>query len=378
MLALLLWLFVFCAAYSYFIYPAILLVAPRRQFSATRAQPPRIARVSIIVAARNESAKIAAKLENTIAARHDGVELEVLVASDASDDGMDDIVRTFEARGVRLVRAAERKGKEHAQGLAIAASTGDIIIFTDAGTVLPEDAVLNVVRAFADASVGAVSSVDRFISDDGVVHGEGLYVKYEMWLRDREAQFYSLVGLSGSFFAARREVCKDWDTQVPSDFGTALNCARSGLRAISDRSVIGLYKNIADPSKEYQRKVRTVTRGMMGLRRRKEVLNPFRFGRFAFQVFSHKVMRWAVPWFLLGALICNVLLALDSVFYRWLLLLQVAFYLSPLLGRFIPALMSIAPVRLCAFFVEVNAAIAQATMRVLQGRTMLTWEPSKR
>ncbi len=378
MLAVLLWLCVFLAAYSYFIYPAILLVAPRRHNSAARARDERITRVSIIVAARNESAKIAAKLENTLAVRHDGVELEVIVASDASDDGMDELVRKFESRGVRLVRAPERKGKEHAQGLAIAASTGEVIIFTDAGTVLPEDAVLNVVRAFADTSVGAVSSVDKFISDDGVVHGEGLYVKYEMWLRDREAAFFSLVGLSGSFFAARREVCRDWDTHVPSDFGTALNCARSGLRAVSDRSVVGLYKNISDPAKEYQRKVRTVTRGMMGLKRRREVLNPFRFGRFAFSVFSHKVMRWAVPWFLLGALICNLILAVDSVFYRWLLVAQVAFYLSPLLGRSIPALMRIAPVRLCAFFVEVNVAIAQATMRVIEGRTMLTWEPSKR
>jgi glycosyltransferase involved in cell wall biosynthesis len=379
MLEFVFWICVIGAAYSYFLYPAILLLAPRRRSPPAPPASPAAAqpRIAVIIASRNESAKIAQKLDNTLALDKAGTEVEVIVASDASDDGMDDIVRSYAQRGVRLVRAAERKGKEHAQGLAIAATSADILIFTDTGTILPPEAVGNLVRIFQDPFIGAVSSVDRFISPDGTLHGEGLYVRYEMWLRDQEARFYSLVGLSGSFFAARRTVCADWDTGVPSDFGTALNCARMGLRAVSDRSVVGYYKNISDPRKEFQRKVRTVTRGMMGLRRRSEVLDPLRFGRFAFEVFSHKVMRWAVPWFLAGALVSCALLTRYEL-YRWLLAAQIAFYAVPLASRAAPALLKVAPLRLCAFFVDVNVAIAYATVLALSGRSMLTWEPSKR
>jgi glycosyltransferase involved in cell wall biosynthesis len=378
MLQVLFWVCVLGASYSYFLYPAILLLAPARRWPQQRpppaSAPPRIA---VVIASRNESAKIQQKIENTLALDKAGAELEILVASDASDDGMDDIVRAHADRGVRLVRSPQRNGKEYAQSLAIAATTADIIIFTDTGTILPPDAVGNLLRVFADPSIGAVSSVDRFISPDGTLHGEGLYVRYEMWLRDLEARFFSLVGLSGSFFAARRAICADWDTGVPSDFGTALNCARQGMRAVSARDVIGYYKNIADPGKEFQRKVRTVTRGMMGLRRRSEVLNPLRFGRFSFEVFSHKLMRWGVPWFLAGALCSCVLLSRDEL-YRWLLLAQVTFYAVPVVSRVVPAILKIAPLRLCAFFVDVNFAIAYATLLAISGRSMLTWEPSKR
>jgi glycosyltransferase involved in cell wall biosynthesis len=379
MLVPLFWICVIGATYSYFLYPAILLLAPPRANTRMPDPDPQpVRQVAVVIAARNEASKIAQKIENTLALDQAGVDLEIIVASDASDDGMDDIVQGYSGRRVRLVRASERQGKEHAQGLAIAASTADMLVFTDAGTILPPDALVNLLRIFRDPSIGAVSSVDRFISEDGSVHGEGLYVRYEMWLREREARFFSLVGLSGSFFAARRGICADWDTRVPSDFGTALNFARLGMRAVSERSVIGYYKNIADPRKEYQRKVRTVTRGIMGLRRRSEVLNPLRFGKFSFQVFSHKVMRWAVPWFLAGALCFSLLLARDHELYRWLLAMQIALYLLPLAGRTVPALMKVGPVRLCAFFVEVNVAIAHATLLALSGRSMLTWEPSKR
>ena len=199
-----------------------------------------------------------------------------------------------------------------------------------------------------------------------------------MWLRDLETRFHSLVGLSGSFFAARRSVCQRWDSRVQSDFGTALSCVQLGMRAISDRRVIGFYKNIADSRKEYQRKVRTVTQGMGSLRIRAEVLNVARYGRFSFEVFSHKIMRWATPWFLLGALGINAALALQSAFYRLLLVIQLALYLSPLASRIAPGLRKIGLARIGIYFVEVNVAILHAALLTLSGRTILTWEPSKR
>ncbi len=371
------WLCVAASLYSYFGYPALLLILPaRRRDSGASILPVR--KIAIVVAARNEAAKIAEKLDNTLALDPAGVELDLIVASDASDDATDGIVLDYADRGFRLIRSPVRRGKEHAQELAIASTDADLIVFTDAGTILPRDALLHLVDAFSDPTVGAVSSVDRFITADGTLQGEGAYVRYEMWLRDLETRFGSLVGLSGSFFAARRSVCQKWDSRVQSDFGTALSCVQLGLRAVSDRRVIGYYKHIIDRRKEYQRKVRTVTRGMGSLRIRAEVLNVLRYGRFSFEVFSHKVMRWATPWFLLAALAANFALALQSALYRLLLIIQLAFYLSPVVSQVAPGLRKIGPARIAIYFVEVNAAIVHAALLTLSGRTILTWEPSKR
>lgn len=371
------WLCIIAASYSYFWYPSLLVILPVRRNRATGAATP-IRKVAVVIAARNEAGKIAGKLDNTLALERPSVQLDLMVASDASDDATDSIVQSYADKGIRLVRSPDRKGKEHAQGLAIVATDADIIVFTDAGTILPKDALVHVLDAFRDPTVGAVSSVDRFITDDGNLQGEGAYVRYEMWLRDLETRFHSLVGLSGSFFAARRTVCEGWDDRVQSDFGTALACVRLGLRAVSDRKLVGFYKNISDGRKEYQRKVRTVTRGMGSLRIRAEVLNVFRYGRFSFEVFSHKVMRWATPWFMLAALVISAVLATHSVLYLALLVLQLLLYLSPLASRIAPGLRKIGLARIGIYFVEVNVAILHAALLTLTGRTILTWEPSKR
>lgn len=373
---------VFCicivgAAYSYFLYPMLLLMLPRRQLTGSSASISGH-RVAIIIAARNEAHKISQKLENTLSLERTGLDVDIIVASDASDDGTDNVVLGYAKNGVRLVRSEPRRGKEQAQGLAIDATDADLLVFTDAGAILPANALTKLVEAFRDPSVGAVSSVDRFITADGSLQGEGAYVRYEMWLRDLESHFFSLVGLSGSFFAARKTVCTDWDVRVPSDFGTALNCIRLGMRAVSDRQVIGYYKNLADTRREYQRKLRTVTRGMNGLRLRLEVLDIFKYGRFAFQVFSHKVMRWLVPWFLVGALFTSALLALTHPMYLILFAAQVVFYCLPFAGSAIPALQKISLMRLAIFFVEVNVAILHAALLAFLGRSILSWEPSKR
>ena len=369
--------FLFAATYSYLLYPALLATLPRRKCDRAM-RTIAVCRIAIVVAARNEASKIADKLENTLAMVNPGVQLDLIVASDASDDETDGIVQRYASRGVRLVRSPVRNGKEYVQELAIRSTDADIVVFTDAGTILPKDALEHLVTAFQDPTIGAVSSVDRFITDDGTLQGEGAYVRYEMWLRDLETRFHSLVGLSGSFFAARHRVCDRWDNRVPSDFGTALACAELGLRAVSDRRVIGYYKNISDNRKEYQRKVRTVTRGMSALRIHASVLNPFCYGRFSFEVYSHKVMRWLTPWFLIGALCVSVILALGSTFFMAVLAAQLALYVLPVASRILPSLRKVGLLRLGAYFVEVNVAILHATLLTLAGRTILTWEPSKR
>ena len=371
------WFCVVAATYSYFWYPALLLILPPRRSTADLAPLP-VHKIAVVIAARNEAAKIEAKLDNTLELEPVGTELDLMVASDASDDATDSIVRRYADRGIRLVRSPERLGKEHAQELAIVSTDADIIVFTDAGAILPKDSLRHLLEAFRDPMVGAVSSVDRFLTEDGTLQGEGAYVRYEMWLRDLEARFHSLVGLSGSFFAARRTICQRWDSRVQSDFGTALSCVQLGMRAVSNRRIVAYYKNIKDSRKEYQRKVRTITRGMNSLRIRASVLNVARYGRFSFEVFSHKVMRWATPWLLLGALGSNIALAFHTPLYMALLWVQLALYLSPVTAKLAPALRQISLARIGIYFVEVNVAIMHATVLMLTRRTILTWEPSKR
>lgn len=369
-----LFLSLFGVVYSYAVYPLILMCLPKRvKHSAVGVVTA--PRVSLIIACRNEARRIADKIQNSLAVTYRP--LEIIVASDASDDASDSIVGTYADQGVRLVRSPERRGKEHAQGLAVQSATGDILVFTDAGTSLPADAIDRIVTAFTDPRVGAVSSEDRFISADGKLAGEGAYVRYEMWLRRLETRVNSLVGLSGSFFAIRRQVAERWDDAIPSDFACALAARRLGLVSVADPGVVGLYQDIKDPSKEFPRKLRTAVRGMTALAARAEVLNPLRFGLFAFQVWSHKVMRWAVPWFLVAALLANIALARHDQF-EWLLALQIAGYAVVVLVHFFAVLRQNALLRIGYFFIQANVAVALAALQVLRGRRIVTWDPSVR
>ena len=200
--------------------------------------------LSLIITAHNEADRIKEKLENTLEINYPQSLFEIIVASDCSTDETDRIVDSYVDRGVRLVRADKRKGKEYAQLCAIRQAKGDILVFSDVATKIEAEALNHLVKHFDDVLIGAVSSEDRFISQDGSIAGEGAYVKYEMWLCRLESSRGGLVGLSGSFFAARKEVCERWDISVPSDFNTALNCAQLGMVAISCSDVVGDRKSV--------------------------------------------------------------------------------------------------------------------------------------
>lgn len=381
MLVLLFWLFALGSVFSYFIYPIILKILVR-----TRKQPEREnttdttepLHFSLIVTAYNEEGRIREKIENTLKIQFDRARLELIVASDCSEDATDNIVREYADRGVRLVRAAERLGKENAQKTAIDEARGNVVVFSDVATQIPEDALEKLEAYFADPQIGAVSSEDRFVSKDGSIAGEGAYVKYEMWLRQQESALAGLVGLSGSFFAARKSVCEIWDIHSPSDFNTALNTARLGLRAVTAPDVLGFYEDLKDPQKEYARKIRTVIRGMTALSRHKEVLNPKQFGLFAFQVFAHKLMRWLVPWFLAGLFLVSALIAHYGGIYTLAFILQLAFYGVFIAGHVSPELRKKPAVKLVYFFVQVNIALMDAAIKFLTGARMTTWKPSAR
>ncbi len=367
------------SVYSYFLYPLILMaIPPRSSGDVGRRDDTVLPRLSLIITAHNEEKRIAEKIGNSLQLDYPRELLEIIVASDCSTDATDSIVESFRDRGVRLVRADQRKGKEYAQLCAVQASTGGILVFSDVATRIPENALHILVRAFDDPTVGALSSEDRFVSNDGQVVGEGAYVRYEMWLRRLESRRAGLVGLSGSFFAARREVCGEWDIYSPSDFNTALNCAKLGMVAISCPEMVGIYKDVKDPGLEYRRKIRTVIRGITAIARHPEVLNPFRLGLFAFQVWSHKIMRWGVPWFMAMFAVATLMLQGQGTIFTLALIAQALFYALALAGWVSARMRANAIVRLVFFFVQTNLALAQATLSFLSGTRMTVWTPTRR
>ena len=367
------WCAVALLFYAYLGYPCAL-----RALAFVRDRPLRkgslTPRVSFIITAHNEERRIRDKLENTLRQDYPEAKLEIIVASDCSTDRTDEIVGGYSNR-VRLVRSPERRGKEAAQQRAVENASGEILVFSDVTTDLAADGVSAIVRNFADPTVGCVSSVDRFIDGDGRISGEGAYVRYEMFLRGLETRVNSLVGLSGSFFAARREVCRNWPADRQSDFNTVLNAVEMGLRAVLDPESGGYLRSIVDERREFQRKVRTVVRGIAVLAGRREMLNPLRYGLFSWQLLSHKLCRWLVPFAMIAAGLGNAwLVSRSSTFYLVTFLVQVGFYVAALAGIWTGARI----LRVPSFLLLTNLAVLTAWLGYARGERMTTWQPSER
>jgi len=395
MIEILFWFSIFMIFYAYFGYPICLLVLSlfKRSSVLVKSQNEVFTpKVSFIIAAYNEEARMETKIKETLRLDYPKESLEIIVASDCSSDKTDAIVSSFAKEGVILVRTPERKGKENAQKYAVQASNGEVLIFSDVATILDPDSIENVVKNFKDPKVGCVSSEDRFIGKDGKITGEGAYVKYEMFLRKLESRVNTLVGLSGSFFAARSRVCENWADDLQSDFNTLLNSIKLNMIGVADPNTVGYYHDLADEKKEFNRKVRTVLRGISVFMNNLSLLNPLKFGLFSWQLFSHKLCRWLVPIFLIIAMFTNICL-LSSNFFFFVFVLQVLFYSmvgyyykNEILGtkkRINTAKSNLnkqvlATLRIPYFFVSVNVSILVAWWKYCIGERVVFWDPSKR
>jgi cellulose synthase/poly-beta-1,6-N-acetylglucosamine synthase-like glycosyltransferase len=362
--------------YTYVGYPLVLWALGKRRARGVLT-PEMFPSVSVIIAARNEADKIRHKIAHSLALDYPQDRLEILVASDASDDGTDEIVKEYAERGVRLVRAPQRKGKENVQSLALTVATGDVIVMTDAATILEPGAITRLVENFADPTVGAVSTEDLLVDAAGNPTAEGLYVRYEMWVRRLESRFHSLVGLSGSCFAIRRSLCGRWPAMLASDFMGALHTARGGYRAIADPLALGRFVAVASSQAEMRRKIRTFLRGITVLMANLDLLNPFRYGRFAFQLASHKLLRFLAPFFLLGLLLTCIPVG-DNWMLHVLFWPQAGFYLLGLTAGIATGLQRYRLVRVAHYFTMVQWAMLRAWGKYALGQQQVTWEPSRR
>src|SRR3989304_8931959 len=192
------WFSIIFIFYTYIGYPFILMI-----LSLFRNRPLKkgdfTPDVTFIITAYNEERRIKEKVENTVKQDYPREKLEIIVASDCSTDKTDDILKSYESCGIRMIRSPERKGKDAAQMLAVKNASGEILVFSDVATILPPNGITNIVRNFFDPTVGCVSSLDRFIDLGRKISGEGVYVRDEMFLRTLESEINTLVSLSGSF-----------------------------------------------------------------------------------------------------------------------------------------------------------------------------------
>jgi len=244
---------------------------------------------------------------------------------------------------------------------------------------LEKNAINRIVSNFSDPAIGCVSSEDRVMGKDGKQSGENFYVRYEMWLRRLESRVSSPVGLSGSFFAARRSVCENFSADMDSDFRTLLNTVKRGMRGTCDEEAIGYYSDLSDQRREFERKVRTVLRGLTVFFRNTEFLNIFKYGIFSYQLFCHKLLRWLVPFFMIILFFVNIPLALASYKYSALLMAQLLFYGVGIFSLFHDLYSSQRIlIKIPVYFVTVNASILVAWFRYLTGQRVLIWTPSER
>lgn len=370
---ILFWLGVLAVLYPYFVFPALLALMGRIARRPVPAAAP-LPTVTLIVPVSNEESRIARKIANTVALRYPADRLQVVFVSDGSTDRTVPILRAEAPAAMDIVELPDRRGKASGLNAGLERARHDIVVFTDASIDLRPDALERIVAPFADPRIGCVSGED-VIPESG---GEAWYGRYELMLRRLESQVHSIVGASGSFYAQRRALCTPFTAGYAPDFLSVLRTVEQGYRAVSEPSAVGEMTSVKDPRREFERKVRTLLRGITTLLAYAHLLNPFRDPVFAFILVSHKLLRWIAPLFMLITLV-TALALWPSPFYVLALAVQVCTYLAAA-----AALWQVAGVertlagKASLYFVSVNAATFVAWWKYVRGVRQEVWTPSQR
>jgi cellulose synthase/poly-beta-1,6-N-acetylglucosamine synthase-like glycosyltransferase len=385
---LILWLLVVAPAvlfaYAYAVYPLLLRVASRRhRVEGERPGPGDWPVVSIVVTAYNAERVLRRTLERLLASDYPEGRRQLVVVSDASTDGTDEIVRDLASRGVELHRVDRRRGKTVAENGVAAHLRGEIVVNVDASADVPRDAIKTLVRHFADPEIGVVSGRAASVAghaDAEATRGDATYYGYEMWVRSLEMRFGAVIGATGALYAVRRELFDaTLAAHVTRDFASPLLAWERGYRSVIDDEAVCYVKQIPSLRREYRRKLRTMVRGLDTLYEYRHLMDPIRHGWFALMLASHKLCRWLVflmvPLALMGAL----LLAVEWWPAR-VVVVGAAFVCSIGIaairwphGRPMPAVMAVV-----GYVVIGGVAGAVAWHRFLRGEHMVVWEPTPR
>ena len=337
--------------------------------------------VDIVIPVHNGEAELEEKLRNCLALEYPAPSRTIWVVSDGSTDRTAAIARSFGEQGIRCLEIHERVGKVEAQNRLLPRLAGEIVVFTDVSIRARPDALRLLVSNFADPEVAVVSCRDQVPASRATESGESLYIRYDMFVRSRANRLGSLIGVTGGLYAVRRELTQGgWDPAYPPDFHAALCAIENGQRAVEDERVLAFYTTTPSPRREFERKVRTMTRGMWALLGHRRLLNPLRYPGTALQLVHHKLMRWWMPFFLLSLLLANVVLSWQR---PWpFLALGLAHGMVYLLGAL--ALGGKGPEKLAelargpAFLLLFNAALLLAWWNLVTRRRFEVWAPTAR
>jgi cellulose synthase/poly-beta-1,6-N-acetylglucosamine synthase-like glycosyltransferase len=335
--------------------------------------------LSVIVAAHNEESSIEAKIRNVLASDYPRERLEILIGSDGSSDRTEEIVRRYSADGVGLISFPQQHGKSAMQNGLVAAASGSILVFTDADCLFSPSALGCLVENFAGPQVGLVTARPRYTNEaeTTVTQNESTYLRYETWLREQESERGILAMASGSLFAVRRSLWQPLDADLGDDFVLPLRVAKAGLRNILEPHAVAVTSlTQGEPSSMLRLKIRIISKDFRALLLHPELLNPLRHGALAAGLWFHKLLRWLVPYFLLGLLAGNLFL-LDRPFFRVLLTLQVIFYAVAVAGIFFRARATRFPWSIPMSFCVVNLAALLGTLKCLAGGKSGQWKPQR-
>lgn len=283
------------AAYTYVAFPALVAVRAWWRPRPVRAAPI-TPRLSMIIAAYNEADVITAKLDNIVAQDYPRDRLEIIVASDGSTDATAELAAAYRAVPVRVLRLP-RQGKNATLNAAVAAASGEILVFSDADVMLAPDALRRLVAAFADAEVGAVGGDQRYRTQHGENSGERAYWDVDRWLKLLQSRAGSMTSAHGALYAIRRELFRPLPPGVTDDFFISVQAVAAGRRLIFEPRALAYTPVAASSRLEFRRKVRVISAGLRGVWSVRGLLDPRRYGFYALQLLSHKVLRrlMAIP-----------------------------------------------------------------------------------
>ncbi len=371
------WLCLLVGAYPYAIYPwcVALLRAIRPRPVLSDAITPT---VTVVIAAYNEVPYIEATVHNKLTQDYPEALLDVMVASDASNDGTDEVLSQLARREPRVTffRQEPRGGKTVALNALVQRARGDIIIFSDANSMYAADTVRSLVAPFADRTVGYATGRMLYVDSRGSLVGDGCsaYMRYENRLRAWESAIGSVVGVDGGVDAIRRSLYAPMRADQLPDFVLPLAVVEQGHRVVFAPHAILKEEALSSESAEYRMRIRVALRALWALWDKRALLNPFRFPLFSWQLVSHKLLRYLSVLPLTLAAVLNWLLFSSSWVYVVLAGGQACIFALGMLARRGP-LRRVAVARYCYYFLLLNCASAVAMLRFLRGEKQVVWQP---
>ncbi|WP_321371041.1 glycosyltransferase family 2 protein [uncultured Desulfuromusa sp.] len=365
--------------YVYLGYPLIVSFLSRLRHNPVN-KSARRPKVTILIAAFNEAKVIAATIDNKLTLDYPSGKLEIIVISDESTDGTDEIVHSYADQGVRLIRQEPRAGKTSALNLAVPQATGEIIVFSDANSLYDGQALKKLVSNFGDKSVGYVSGKMIYTDVDGTTNGDGCsaYMKYENVLRAAESDLGSIVGVDGGIDAMRKKLYRSMNADQLPDFVQPLMVVEQGYRVVYEPKAILKESSLDNAADEYRMRVRVSLRAMWALYDMRHLLSFRNKSLFSWQLWSHKVLRYLCFIPLLSVFLSNLFLLGTNMFFTLFLGLQVCAYtvaFSPSLfeGRGVFSKI----VTFIRYFVLLNVATAHAFLKFMLRQKQVIWTPRK-